>query len=309
MSPYSLRCLTSSSLLVCFLGAPTAAADEAMKASDPPDHAWTQGPGSVLSRVFRTIPGDLVALTTAPFQDAKADGVVFGSLLVLVATDQPSTKFLQTHVAPKLAYTWSGPNLGITHLNGADGYLVAFLPACYLGSLAADHSQGQIAALLSIKAGAYAVLYAQLLGKSLSGRNRPNPDLASGQPAESPYTNNPWDWGHVHRPYPGPNGDATAFPSFHYTLYFAVASVFAHVYETPWVPYGLAAVALGANFKSHHHWVSDSVAGAALGIGIGQVTVGEFYKTSPSGNRGLTLSLQPAVGMDGGYGMALKATW
>jgi hypothetical protein len=263
----------------------------------------------VLYRAVVTIPDDLLALTTAPFQDAKADAIVFGSLLVLVATDQPSTKFLQTHIAPKLTYTWSGPNLGSTRIGGADGYLVAFIPVYYLGSLATDHSQGQIAALLSIKAGAYAYLYAQLLGKSLTGRTRPNPDLASGQSAEPPYTNDPWDWGHFHRPSFGWDSNGTAFPSFHYTLYFAVASVFHHVYENPWIPYGLATVALGANFSGHHHWVSDSVAGAALGIGIGHVTVGEFFKTSVSSKQALTISLQPAMGMDGGYGMALKAAW
>ena len=266
-------------------------------------------PGEVLSGAFLSIPGDLVTLTTAPFQDAKADAVVLGSLLALVATDGPSTKFLQTHLENRLTYHWSGPSLGFTHLGGADGYLVAFIPAYYLGSLTADHSDGQIAAVLSVKASAYAVLYAQLLGKSLTGRNRPNPDLASGQPAEAPFTNNPWDWGHLHQPYFGGKAAGTAFPSFHYTLYFAVASVFHHVYDSPWLPYGVAAVALGADLKGHRHWVSDCVAGAALGIGIGQVTVRNFYRTPLPAGRALTLSLQPALGLDGGYGLALKADW
>jgi hypothetical protein len=270
-----------------------------------PGTAAEPAPGAILSRALRTVPDDLVALTTAPFQDARTDGVVLGSLLALVAVDRPATRFLQAHVEPRLTYQWAGP----FGAHGTDGYLALAVPAYYLGALALGDSKGQAAALLSVKAGAYAFLYAHLLGKSLTGRNRPNPDLPGGGPAPAPFTNDPWDWGHLHRPHPEAEPSGTAFPSYHYTLFFAVASVFHHVYDTPWIPYGAAAVVLGANFKGHRHWVSDCVAGAALGIGIGQVAVGRFNNAGRPGGRGLALSLLPVLDADGGCGLALRAAW
>jgi hypothetical protein len=58
-------------------------------------------------------------------------------------------------------------------------------------------------------------------------------------------------------------------PSFHFTMFFSVARVYARSYDNYWLPYVVAAGMLGSDITGHRHWVSDMVAGALLGTFIG----------------------------------------
>ena len=114
------------------------------------------------------------------------------------------------------------------------------------------------------------MLVSQLVLKSITGRLRPDPNL-SHPTGQYPYTTDPYAFGHFHHPYLGANQYATSMPSFTFTLYFAIARVYARVYDNDLIPYGLAAAALTSNIRDHHHWVADMVAGSLVGTMIGNV--------------------------------------
>ncbi len=264
--------------------------------------------GEILSRAFSGVGGDLKALTLAPFEHPKATGLFAGSALLLVAFDRPLTEGWQKQVESRVDYHIQGLWEGRESLGGADSWILAALPVWYFGSLATGSSRGQVAAVLGVKAGAYAYLVSHVALKSLFARQRPNPTLGV-MPAVAPKTDSPWAWGRYHRPYMGSESDGTGFPSFHTTLYASIASVFAEVYGHPWIPYGIAAVLFGADIKGHHHWVSDMAAGAAIGVGIGHVVVREFRGVSSSRRGAVAWSLQPWADPRGSAGVAVRAVW
>ena len=71
------------------------------------------------------------------------------------------------------------------------------------------------------------------------------------------------------------------FPSGHTIITWAVATPFAEEYDAPWL-YGLAAITNLARVGSRNHWVSDTVAGSALGYAIGRV----FWEASRAPKEG-----------------------
>ncbi len=237
--------------------------------------------GAVLKRCLFTVPGDFKNITLAPFRDPNDGLKLLGATAVLVAIDKPTTIFLQNHIQPLLSYQLPALLHNAPFGNGADGYLVVLLPAWYLGSLATGQPHGQATAVLALKASAYAVLYTQVLLKSVTGRIRPADQLSGSAPAPDGYTKDPLDWGHLHAPEWGAALEATSFPSFHYTLYASVARVYAKMYHNNWLPYGIAALLMGSDFKGHHHWVSDAVVGSIVGTEIGNVVVDNYQGVTP----------------------------
>ncbi len=96
-------------------------------------------------------------------------------------------------------------------------------------------------------------------GKFALGRLRPN------QAAQ------PDDW----KPFSG----ADAFPSGHATMAFALATSLADEIRHPWATIGLMTAAAGTGWSrlnDNQHWLSDVVAGAALGIASAQVIEGRW---------------------------------
>lgn len=73
------------------------------------------------------------------------------------------------------------------------------------------------------------------------------------------------------------NAGTSAFPSRHAAVVWAVATPFAKQYGADWL-YGAAVLTNLARVGSREHWVSDSVAGALIGYGIGQI----FWESSRS---------------------------
>ena len=142
-------------------------------------------------------------------------------------------------------------------------------------------------AIAAGKAAAYSVLVSQLVLKTLTGRSRPNPKLGEPLPQGSPYSNSPYDFGRTPRPSVEATSKGTALPSFHFTLYFAVARTYAVAYENTWIPYGLAATALLSESKGHNHWVSDMVAGATIGTVIGNISSQNLRSKSAQASGGM----------------------
>jgi hypothetical protein len=81
-----------------------------------------------------------------------------------------------------------------------------------------------------------------------------------------------------------------------------VARVFSGVYDNSPIPYYLVGLLAVSNIQGHHHWVSDMVAGSAIGYGIGSLLlkndrewrIGQMQAmpiVTPDG-AGLTLGMQ-----------------
>ncbi len=95
--------------------------------------------------------------------------------------------------------------------------------------------------------------------KRLTGRRRPD-DWAAG-------TGDPWRW--------GAGGDA--FPSGHATVAFALSTAWAEgrprSRAARTAAYALATGTALARVRYRRHWLSDVVAGAALGVAVGRWSV------------------------------------
>lgn len=76
------------------------------------------------------------------------------------------------------------------------------------------------------------------------------------------------------------NAGGSAFPSRHAAVAWAVATPFAKEYGADWL-YGAAVLTNLARVGSREHWVSDTVAGALIGYGIGHI----FWESSRSRNK------------------------
>lgn len=256
---------------------------------------------SVLGEAVARVPDEVSRIFRYPLDEPDQFTKYALGVGLLVLLDKPLTTFYQSHIETPLSgfRLPDAPKIfpeGISA--GADGWLVLGVGGTYLGGLVADDARAQKTGIAATKAMAYSVAISQLLLKSVAGRNRPNPSLGKA-PATSPYTDNPYDWGHLHGPRSGSDANATAFPSFHFTAYFAVAKVYQEAYDNYWAPYSLMTLGLLSNIKGHHHWVSDMVAGALIGTLIGSSVSKDYFGEKSQ------LKLEPTLSQ-GGAGLLLS---
>ena len=102
----------------------------------------------------------------------------------------------------------------------------------------------------AIKAAAYS-LGASIATRYVMGRSRPTDGL--GNTHFGGFRSGAWQSG---------------FPSNHVAVAFALATPFAQQHDMPWL-YGVAAATAFGRVQKRQHWVSDTVAGAAMGYAIG----------------------------------------
>ena len=217
----------------------------------------------------------------------------------MIAIDKPLTRAWQDHVERSLdgfQLPHSPLNrVSSSRISAEDGWLLTGIGANYLYGALANDVDSQVTGVLAGKAALYSVVVSQLVLKSLTGRLRPV-DSLSTESSGGGRTTNPWDFGHIHSPHLGSGGPASSMPSFHFTMFFAVATVYSEAHGGALWPYGVAALGLASNVRGHHHWVSDMAAGALVGTAIGRVvTDGRFdgsgrltvTPTLPSGALGI----------------------
>jgi len=238
--------------------------------------------GDVIREQSSTAWPEIKGIAKAPFENPK-ESVKWGLFIAgLVAVDKSVTQYYQLHVEPSIQY--SLPELSNSPiLRGSDGYLVLGVTSQYLGGLVMKNRKAQETSIMAGKAMAYSYLFAQLIGKSITGRNRPVSDISTCSGDPPPFTCDPYDFGHFHPPSFSSDAYGTAMPSFHFTMYFAVARVYARSYDNYWVPYTIAAGLLGSNIEGHQHWVSDMVAGGLLGTFIGNRIVDSYQNRVKKG--------------------------
>jgi len=224
--------------------------------------------GNVIVEQSSTVWPEIKSIARAPFENPEKTAKWGLFIAGLVAVDRPVTEIYQREIEPRINY--SLPNLLNSPITGgADGYLLLGVGSHYLSGVFSSNRKAQETSIMAGKAMAYSYLFAHLIGKSLTGRNRPEPDLANCSGTLNPYTCDPYDFGNWHGISLGPDQYGTAMPSFHFTMYFSVARVYARSYDSYWLPYTVMAGLLGSNIEGHKHWVSDMVAGALLGTFIG----------------------------------------
>jgi len=287
-------------LTLGLLGASVRAAD-----ADPSVTAGPPAPPDrleILEDGITSVPRDLKRLVRFPVDRWTETRNSLLAIGALIALDKPLTRAWQDHVETSLDgfHLPKSPLNALYHgkLGVEDGWLLTGIGATYLAGFVTNDAKAEETGVLAVKAAAYSVVVSQLVLKSLTGRVRPV-DSLSTESSENGRTTDPWDFGHVHAPYLGSGGGGTSMPSYHFTLFFSVATVYSEAYGHAWWPYGLAAVGLASNIKGHHHWVSDMTAGSLVGIGIGRVV--SDGRLDGEGR----LKLAPYVGKDGS-GMALR---
>ncbi|NTV09206.1 MAG: phosphatase PAP2 family protein [Zoogloea sp.] len=133
------------------------------------------------------------------------------------------------------------------------GNAVPFLAMAASGALSMQEGNRRLndTALASMEAG----LSGALLSEALKfGFNRARPETGMA---------------------PNSFGDATSrgdssFPSLHATVAWAAVTPYAKEYNAPWL-YGVAALTNYSRMASRKHWFSDTVAGSAIGYGLGSL--------------------------------------
>lgn len=251
---------------------------------DDPRFSFNTFPETRIQRGTRTfklalggIPGEVGELVSFPFRDPKTAGLFLLGTVALISVDRQTTAFWQDKVEPVFdGFTLPDLFAPIPNISQETQYVAATIGLTYVGGLAFNDERAQTAALLSTKAIAYSYLTTQVILKPIFGRLRPVPDLTTATGDEGDYTTNPWDFGNGGGiPWTG-GAYATSMPSFHITQYFAMARVYSGIYDNKKWPYLAAGVISVANIRDHNHWVSDMVAGAVIGLGIGNLILNNY---------------------------------
>jgi membrane-associated phospholipid phosphatase len=186
---------------------------------------------------------------TAPLRWDQSDWLFFGGSLAAVAVAHDFDGRVRAHFAPAGA-------AGAAGVTGSDSNTLRdAIPAASLvvGTwLASELTQDSFAnteAYTMVEAAGFSTITAEAL-KYAAGRERPD------------QTTNPNDW----------RDAGSSFPSLHATAAFAVGTVFAESGSDDYrwfrrvVGYGMATATAYLRVRGNQHWLSDTVAGAALGI-------------------------------------------
>ena len=238
--------------------------------------------GQILKRALWDTPGaDFKHIFTRPFQDPARATRNTGILLGLIAIDGWTTRQFQEHLEPlgedirsHVEFPSLYGDLWLTP--GLDGYAYTAIAGMYAVGVLTQNVKLQEAGVLTTKAILESYVVSHLVLKTAFGRHRPNRPLKGGE-LEEPLTRDPWDFFNGHRPYFDSNAYGTALPSFHATLYFAIARVMSLQFDNVWLPYTLSMFPLLYDIDRHRHWVSDLVAGAAIGTFIGTVVFENYH--------------------------------
>lgn len=194
----------------------------------------------------RSVAADVKAYVTAPLHAGRPQWVRFGAVLGAVAFAHQFDDEAREHFDTTTFPTGSSPDMH----DGRDAAPAALaLGGTWLAAVIVDEDDGRREAGAMLEAAAFSGAAAYAL-KQMTGRERPYVTADSG------------DWG----------GDGESFPSVHTAAAFAIGTVLAESGNDRlrWlrraVGYGLAVGTAYSRMDHDAHWLSDTVAGAGLGI-------------------------------------------
>ena len=229
------------------------------EAVEGPATAMTAGtqPGTQQSFTAGVL-SDIGAYYTAPLRWDGHDWMWFGGTVAAIALAHRYDSQVRSH--------FFGPGL-VTNVNSEDTKDAIPTAAVFGGTWAL--------AILTNDKGGYQEGWAMAEAAGLSGVTAYALKFAAGR--ETPdQTTNPNQWGK----------SGGSFPSFHSTAAFAVGTVLAESGndEYRWLRrllgYGLGVATSYERLKHNAHWLSDTVAGAALGISSAKFVMDRRYGTN-----------------------------
>jgi membrane-associated phospholipid phosphatase len=203
--------------------------------------------GHTADSLFDTTLEDTKLYFTSPLRWDEEDWLYFGGALVAIGAAHSFDERVRDHFATGSKAILNGGEDKNSLRDAAP--TVAIIAGTGLYAAFIDDRDGYREAWSLIEAGAFSGATAEVLGYA-TGRERPDA------------TTSPNEW--------GKGGDS--FPSLHTTVAFAVGTVFAESGndEYRWIRriigYGVATATGYVRVNENVHWLSDSVAGAALGI-------------------------------------------
>ncbi len=251
--------------------------------------------GRVFVQSMGGVGDEIFQIATYPLRDPMTFGTFALGIGGLMLVDRQTTRLYQ-QTLPPVGRLFELPRLTNIDLLTADEEWIALgMAGTYAYGLAANDERAQVAAMLSAKAVAYSYITSHIILKAALGRKRPVQDLANHTGDAGVYTTSPFDffnWNGVHV---NSTAVATGMPSYHFTMYFAAARVYSGVYDNYLIPYALAGAIALQSAEGHNHWVSDMVAGALIGTGIGNVVLSSYEDRKRKSFGTFT----PIVGSDG----------
>lgn len=201
----------------------------------------------------RTVLEDAKLYVTAPVRWDEKDWLNFGGTLLVIGASHALDGTVRDHFAKGSKAI----------LNGEDpNSLREAIPAALIvaGTFAyatfADDSEGRVETYTMLEAAGFSAFTTEVL-KFGAGRERPN------------QTTNINAWG----------VGGSSFPSLHVSAAFAIGTVLAESGndEYRWIRrvlgYGIATATMYARLHDNVHWLSDTVAGAAVGISTAHFTM------------------------------------
>jgi membrane-associated phospholipid phosphatase len=203
--------------------------------------------GHTADSLLDTTLEDTKLYFTSPLRWDKEDWLYFGGALVAIGAAHQFDEKVRDHFATGSKAILNGGEDKNSLRDAAP--TVALVAGTGLYAAFIDDHDGYRETWSLIEAGAFSGATAEVLGYAV-GRERPDA------------TTSPNEW--------GKGGDS--FPSLHTTVAFAVGTVFAESGndEYRWIRriigYGVASATAYVRTSEDVHWLSDSVAGAALGI-------------------------------------------
>ncbi len=229
------------------------------------------------TRASESFVGDTLQDTklyfTAPLRWDEEDWLYFGGALVAIGAAHSFDTEVRDHFATGSKAVLNGGKDTNSLRDAAP--TIAIVAGTGLTAAFMDDQDGYRETWALVEAGAFSGATAEVLGYA-TGRERPDE------------TTSPNQWG---------KGGNDSFPSLHTTVAFAVGTVFAESGndEYRWlrriIGYGVAGATAYVRVDDNVHWLSDTVAGAALGIATAKFVLNR----QDAQNRG-TVQIQPTKG-------------
>ena len=240
--------------------------------------AGTDGPEPQPKSAEPGLGADIKAYITAPLHLGRKQWIAFGAVVGGIAVAHHYDEDVRNHIGPGPAVPAEKPDTRDSN----DALPAALmLGGTWAAGVMFENPDARHEAGTMFEAAAFSSVAGFAL-KEIAGRERP---YVSG---------NPNNW--------GSGGDS--FPSLHVTAAFAIGTVFAESGNDRfrWIRralgYGVAAGTAYERIKHDAHWLSDTVAGAGLGVATARFVM----KRDEPGKRG-SLAIAPAPG-----GIALSYT-
>jgi membrane-associated phospholipid phosphatase len=228
--------------------------------------------GSAADSLVDTTLEDTKLYFTSPLRWDEEDWLYFGGALVAIGAAHSFDDRVRDHFATGSKAVLNGGEDKNSFRDAAP--TVAIIAGTGLYASFIDDRDGYRETWALIEAGAFSGATAEVLGYA-TGRERPDATTSA----------NEWGKG------------SDSFPSLHTTVAFAVGTVFAESGndEYRWIRriigYGAAGATAYVRLDENVHWLSDSVAGAALGIATAKFVLNR----QDSKSRGM-VQFQPVKG-------------